>query len=160
MSHVVAVLLVEGVVRDEAEPFAPEGEAFVEREADALKEEGVLQPAVVLQVRGAAQRAVQVRHAEGEVAGRDEGVDRRVAEGRVGAEEGGVRGGGGGVGRGEVLGQVGEDRGQAVVFVEAREGPGGLLVWRIPVSEGFAGEWRERGRERENLLMLQRRSCS
>ena len=40
--HVVAILLVEGVVGDELEALAPEGEAFVEREADAFEKERVL----------------------------------------------------------------------------------------------------------------------
>ena len=57
----------------------------------------------MLEVRGAAQAAVQVRHAEREVAGRDEAIDGVVREGRVGGEGGG---GGGGVGRGEVLREV------------------------------------------------------
>lgn len=71
--HVVAVLLVEGVVRRVAEGGAPELKAVLQAEAEAFQEESVLQPAVVLEVRVAPEREVQVAHAEGEVGA--EGID-------------------------------------------------------------------------------------
>jgi len=52
-----------------------------------------------------------------------ERVDAGCADGGE-AVDGGVRGGVGCVGRGEGLGEVGEDGGEAVVFVEAGEGAG------------------------------------
>lgn len=55
---VVAVFLVEGVVGDEAEGGAPEAQAFVERQADAFEEEGVLQAAEVFEVRVGAEGEV------------------------------------------------------------------------------------------------------
>lgn len=48
---VVPVFLVEGVVGHELERLAPEDQAVVEAEPDALQEEGVLQTAVVFEVR-------------------------------------------------------------------------------------------------------------
>lgn len=104
---VVAILLVEGVVGDEAEGGAPEAQALVERQADALQEEGVLEAAVVFEVGVGAEREVEVLHAEREVCG--EGVDGGGGDG--GAGEGAV-----GVGEGRVrglegFGEVGEDGG-------------------------------------------------
>lgn len=64
---VVPVLLVERVVRHLVEGAAPEGEALLQVQADALEEERVLQTAVVLEVSVATQRPVQVGHACGEV---------------------------------------------------------------------------------------------
>lgn len=122
--HVVAVLLVEGVVGDLAEARPPEDEALLKVEPDALEEERVLQPAVVLEVGVAAEGAVQVRHAHGEVfLGQVvdvAGCDLGARDGRAGAVIARV-------GRDEVLGKVVEDRGEAVVFVEAREGASGEL---------------------------------
>ncbi len=123
VADVVAVLLVEGVVGDEAEGGAPEAEALVEREADALEEEGVLQAAKVLEVGVGAQGEVEVVHAEGEVGG--EGVDGGGGDGAAG--EGGVGVGEGGVGREEGFGEVREDRAEPVVFVQAGEGAAGEL---------------------------------
>jgi len=48
--HVVAVLLVEGVVGDLAESLSPKDETLLQVEPDALEEECVLQPPVVLEV--------------------------------------------------------------------------------------------------------------
>lgn len=62
-------------------------------------------------------------HAGGEVDG--EGVDAGCGDG--GAGEGGVGVEHGGVGRREVFGEVGQDRCEAVVFVEAGKGAGGEL---------------------------------
>lgn len=119
---VVAVFLVEGVVGVGLEGGAPEMDAVVEGEAKAFEEEGVLQAAEVLEMRVLAQGEVQVAHAEGKVRG--EGVD---GGGGDGGAEGGVGVGDVCVGRGEVFGEVGEDGGEAVVFVEAGEGAGGEL---------------------------------
>ena len=73
MAHVVFVLFVELVVGLFLEARAPENEAVFQAQADAFEEEGVLQPAVMLQVVIFAQVEVEVAHAEGEVLG--EGVD-------------------------------------------------------------------------------------
>jgi hypothetical protein len=75
----------------------------------------------VLEVGICAEGLVEVLHTEGEVRG--EGVDGRG--GGRGEAVNGVGGAVGGVGGGEGLGEVGEDWGEAVVFVEAREGAGG-----------------------------------
>ena len=85
--HVVAVLLGEGVVGDEAEGPPPEEQAVLEREAESLEEERVLQPAEVLQVAVGPEGGVQVAHAEREV--RRQAVDGGGGDGRAG--EGGVR---------------------------------------------------------------------
>lgn len=119
---VVAVLLVEDVVGVVLEALPPEEDAVVEGQPEAFEEERVLQPREVLEVRVLAQREVQVAHAEGEVRG--EGVDGCGGDGGV---EGGVRVRGVCVRRGEVFGEVGEDGGEAVVFVEAGEGARGEL---------------------------------
>ena len=66
---------------------------------------------------------MEVAHAEGEVGG--EGVDGGGVYGCGG--EGAVGVGEGGVGGGEVFGEVVEDGGEAVVFVEAGEGARGEL---------------------------------
>ena len=111
---VVPVFFVELVVRVVLEALSPEQDAVVQRQADAFQEEGVLQPAEMLQVAVLAQRHVQVAHAGGEVRG--EGVDAGGGDGRP---ERSVAVGNVGVGRGEVFGQMRQDRGEAVVFVEA-----------------------------------------
>ena len=133
VADVVAVLLVEGVVGDEAEGGAPEAQAFVERQADAFEEEGVLQAAEVLEVGVGAKGEVEVVHAEGEVGG--EGVDGGSGDGPAG--EGGVSVGEGGVGGEEGFGEVREDRAEAVVFVEAGEGAAGQLDLGGTVLVGF-----------------------
>ena len=58
----------------------------------------------MLEMGGAAKTAVEMCHAEGEVAGCGEAVDGGVGEGGIGAKR---RVGGGCVGSGEVLGEVG-----------------------------------------------------
>lgn len=63
VTHVVAVLLVELLVRHQLEAAPPEDQALLEREADALQEERVLQTAEVLEVGVLAKCAVQVLHA-------------------------------------------------------------------------------------------------
>jgi hypothetical protein len=113
VAHVVAVLLVEGVVGDLAERGPPEDEALLQVESDALEEERVLQPPEVLEVCVAPERPVQVRHAHGEVlrqvvhvARSDLGpLDRRPGArvARVWSDK--------------VLREVVEDGGEAVVFV-------------------------------------------
>lgn len=117
MAHVVAVFFVELVVGDFAERGTPEDEAFLEVEPDAFEEEGVLQAPEVLEMGIAAERAVQVLHAERE--GRGECVD--ISRGDVGAREGGRGAGVVGIWGGEVLGEVGEDRCKAIIFVETWE---------------------------------------
>ena len=88
--HVVAVLLVEGaLVRLGGEGAPPEQEALVQAEAQALEEERVLQAPEVAEVRVGAQRAVEVRHAEGEVL-RGEGVDGGGVDGSAGERGVGV----------------------------------------------------------------------
>jgi len=121
VADVVFVFFLEFLVGDELEAAAPEDEAFVEAEADAFEEEGVLQTPVVLEMRVVAQSVVQVAHAEGEVLGQC--VDAVCGDGGETVDVG-VGGGVGGVGRCEGLGEVGEDGGEAVVFVEAGEGAG------------------------------------
>ena len=121
--HVVPVLLVKLIIRKLPEARPPEDQALLEAEAHALEEQRVLQPAKVLQVGVAAEGAVQVRHAGGVVPG--EGVD--VAGGDLGAGGEGAVGGVGAVRGYEVLGEVVENWGEAVVLVEAGESPRGEL---------------------------------
>jgi hypothetical protein len=64
VTYVISVHLVEVVVRDRIESLSPEGEAFFQIESDTFQEESVLQPSIVLQFGIAAERAVQVLHAE------------------------------------------------------------------------------------------------
>lgn len=130
VAHVVAVFLVESVVGDVAEALAPEDQALLEVQADALEEQSVLQAAVVFEVGIAAERAVQVGHAGREVLG--EVVD--VAGGDLGADGGSRVGAVGAVGGDEVLGEVVEDRGEAVVLVETGERAGRELLALVFVS--------------------------
>jgi hypothetical protein len=124
VAHVVAVLLVEGVVADGTETGAPEDERLFQAQADALEEEGVLQAAKVLELAVAAEGAVDVAHAEREVLG--EVVN--VARGDLGAVDGrAVAAGVARVGGDEVLGEVVEDGGEAVVLVEVGQGAGSEL---------------------------------
>lgn len=95
VTDVVAVFLVELVVGDFVEGLAPEEKAFFEVETDAFEEEGVLEAAEVFEVRVAAERAVEVLHAEREGGG--EGVDGSggdvcAGEGGGGCAVGGVWG--------------------------------------------------------------------
>ena len=76
---------------------------------------------------------MQMLHAEGEVLG--EVVDVGGVDG--GAGEGGVRIGEGAVGGGEVFGEVVEDRGEAVVFVEAWQGAGGEVEGFVDAGGEF-----------------------
>lgn len=78
----------------------------------------------------AAERAVQVGHAGREVLG--EVVD--VAGGDLGADGGSRVGAVGAVGGDEVLGEVVEDRGEAVVLVETGERAGRELLALVLVS--------------------------
>lgn len=155
---VVAVFLVEGVVGVIFEALAPEVDAVVEGETEAFEEEGVLQAAEVLEVRVLAQGEVQVAHAEGEVHG--EGVD---GCGGDGGAEGGVGVGDVCVGRGEVFGEVGEDGGEAVVFVEAGEGASGELEGGlgqlVAFSWGIVERWRGRARAVNTSRPLSNRSA-
>ena len=102
VAHVVAVLFVEGVVGDEAEGAAPEEQAVLKGETQALEEERVLQAAEVLQVAVGAKGGMQVAHTEGEVL--REGINGGSGDGRAG--EGGVCICKGGVRGRKVLGQV------------------------------------------------------
>lgn len=124
---IVAVFLVEGVVGDELEAVAPEEEAFVEAEPDALEEEGVLEAGEVFEVVVPAELDVEVAHAEGEMG--CEGVDGAGRDGsrhRVVAVEGGIRAVCG-ARRGEVLGEVFEDGGEPVVLVQPGQRACGLF---------------------------------
>lgn len=67
MADVVPVFLVEGLIRDELEGVSPKDEAFLQRKADALEEERVLQSTKVFQMTVLAQVEVQVAHAQREV---------------------------------------------------------------------------------------------
>ena len=82
----------------------------------------------MLEVRVAAEGLVEVLHAEGEVLG--ECVDGGVVY-RGEAVDVCVGGGIGGVGGVEGLGEVGEDGGEAVVLIQAREGPGCKLYMNV-----------------------------
>ena len=120
VADVVAVFLVEGIIGDVPEGGAPEAETLVQTQADALQEKGILEAGVVFEVGVLPQREMQVAHAEGEVRG--EGIDGGGGGGGAGEEAVGVGEGGGGGGEG--FGEVVEDGGEAVVFVEAGEGAG------------------------------------
>jgi hypothetical protein len=119
MPDIIFIFLIKNIVCDLAETASPKHQAFFEVKTDAFEEKRVLQPAVVFEMCVAAERAVQVLHAEREGGGK--GVD--VAGGDVGAGEGGGGAGVVCVGGGEVLGEVGQDGCEAVIFVEAGEGP-------------------------------------
>lgn len=67
VSHVVPVVLVELVVHDLAERLPPERETLLQVQPDALEEQGVLQAPKVFEMRIAAERPMQMRHAGGEV---------------------------------------------------------------------------------------------
>lgn len=118
MADIVAIFLVERIVRDFAEPLPPKDQAFVQVEADSFEEESVLKAAVMLQMSIAAKRAVKVGHAGREMLG--QGID--VAGRDVGADGGRRLGEIGGIGGDEVLREVVEDRRKTFVLVQARKG--------------------------------------
>ena len=117
VAHVIPIFLVERVIRDQLEALPPEQKTVLHGEPDPLQEERVLQAAEMFQVAVLAERHVQVPHAKREMRGEavnGGGGDGCAWEGRVGVGEGGV-------GSGKILGEMGEDGRQAVVFVEAGE---------------------------------------
>ena len=67
-----------------------------------------------------------------------EGVDGGGGDGGAAGGEGGIGVGEVGVGGGEGFGEMGEDRGEAVVFVEAGEGAGCLLYMCQRLSQPSA----------------------
>lgn len=117
VTHIVSVVLVELVVGDFVERAAPEHEALLEIQADAFKEQRVLQASKVLEVSVSPEGAVQVGHARREVLG--EIVD--VGGGDLGASRGRRVGCVRRVGGDEILGEVVEDGCQTVVFIETRQ---------------------------------------
>lgn len=118
VTHIVSVVLVELVVGDFVERAAPEHEALLEIQADALEEQRVLQTSEVLEVSVPPEGAVQVGHARREVLG--EIVN--VGGGDLGAGRGRRVGRVRRVGGDEILGEVVQDGCQTVVFIETWQG--------------------------------------
>ena len=64
MTDIIAILLVESIVRDLAESRAPEDKTFFEVETDTFEEKGVLEAAVVFEMRISSEGTVEMLHAK------------------------------------------------------------------------------------------------